>query len=126
MGQNNQRNKMQVFLAWPLIVLVKGYRRFISPLIPPRCKYYPTCSTYALECLKRHGPIKGVLLSSWRLLRCNPFSLGGVDYPPNKGKWRRPSYRQMTDQELAEHWARLEETCSKAASLDSSSEIKAE
>ena len=58
------------------------YRKLISPLFPPRCKYYPTCSSYCLESYGRHGVIKGTVLSVWRLLRCNPWSLGGVDKVP--------------------------------------------
>ena len=60
------------------------YRKFISPLFPPRCKYYPTCSSYCLEAYKRHGAIKGTILSVWRLLRCNPWSMGGVDHVPDR------------------------------------------
>ena len=60
------------------------YRKLISPLFPPRCKYYPTCSSYCLEAYRRHGVIKGTVLSVWRLLRCNPWSLGGVDHVPEE------------------------------------------
>lgn len=66
------------------ILLVNFYRRFISPLKPPCCRYYPTCSSYALEAFKKHGAIKGLILAIWRLLRCNPWSGGGVDYVPDK------------------------------------------
>ena len=65
-------------------LLVKFYRKFISPLKPPCCKYYPTCSQYALDAFKKHGFIKGLILSAWRILRCNPYSNGGVDYVPEK------------------------------------------
>ena len=67
-------------LSLPAIGLIRLYQKFISPLTPPRCKYYPTCSAYALEAYRKHGLIKGTVLSTWRLLRCNPWSLGGVDY----------------------------------------------
>ncbi|MBQ8623267.1 MAG: membrane protein insertion efficiency factor YidD [Oscillospiraceae bacterium] len=67
-----------------LELAVKFYRKIISPLKPPCCKYYPTCSTYALEALKKHGAIKGSILAVWRVLRCNPWSMGGVDYVPEK------------------------------------------
>ncbi len=63
---------------------IKFYRRFISPLKKPSCKYYPTCSVYALEALKKHGAFKGIILTIWRILRCNPWSLGGIDYVPEK------------------------------------------
>ena len=55
------------------------YRKFISPLIRPCCKYYPTCSKYAIDALSRYGLFKGSLMSLWRVIRCNPFSNGGFD-----------------------------------------------
>lgn len=67
-----------------LLLLVKFYRKFISPLKAPCCKYYPTCSAYALEALQKHGVIKGTILAVWRVLRCNPYSLGGVDHVPDE------------------------------------------
>jgi uncharacterized protein len=51
----------------------------ISPLLPRRCKFEPTCSAYAVEAVRTYGPLRGVLLAAWRLLRCNPFSHGGHD-----------------------------------------------
>ena len=71
-------------LSFIFILPIRLYQRFISPLTPPRCKYYPTCSVYALEAYRKHGVIKGTVLSAWRLLRCNPWSLGGVDHVPDK------------------------------------------
>ncbi len=66
------------------MLLIKFYRKFISPLIGARCRYYPSCSSYALEAFRRHGFFKGFILSAWRLLRCNPWSKGGVDYVPEE------------------------------------------
>lgn len=66
------------------IGLVKFYQRFISPLKSPCCRFYPSCSQYAIESLKKHGVIKGLILSTWRIIRCNPFNLGGIDYVPSK------------------------------------------
>ena len=66
--------------SMPIII----YRKFISPLKPPCCRYYPSCSSYALQAVEKHGVIKGALLGGWRLLRCNPFARGGVDYVPEK------------------------------------------
>ena len=66
------------------IKFIKFYQRRISPLFPPRCKYYPTCSQYAVTAIERFGLFKGGLLAVWRILRCNPFSSGGVDLVPEK------------------------------------------
>ena len=62
-------------LVAPIVV----YRRFVSPTIPRRCKYEPTCSRYALEALRDYGILRGLVLAGWRLLRCNPLSHGGYD-----------------------------------------------
>ena len=68
-----------------LILLVKFYRKHISPKkAAPCCKYHPTCSAYALDALEKHGALKGSILTVWRILRCNPWSLGGIDYVPDK------------------------------------------
>jgi uncharacterized protein len=56
-----------------------AYRAVISPNTPPRCKYYPTCSTYGVQAVRELGVVKGSIVAAWRVLRCNPFSLGGVD-----------------------------------------------
>ena len=67
-----------------LIALVKFYRRYISPLRPPCCRFIPTCSEYALEAYRVHGFFVGTALSLWRVLRCNPFGKGGYDPVPPK------------------------------------------
>lgn len=65
------------------IVLIKFYRKYLSPLKGrPCCRYYPTCSQYALEAYEKYGFLKGTLLTVWRILRCNPFSKGGYDPVP--------------------------------------------
>ena len=62
-------------------LLIRGYQRLLSPLLPARCKYHPSCSQYALGALRDYGLFRGLVLAGWRLLRCNPWSHGGVDYP---------------------------------------------
>ena len=62
-----------------LVLFVKFYKRFISPLFPPSCRFYPSCSDYSIEALRAHGFFKGIVLSVWRVLRCNPFNAGGYD-----------------------------------------------
>jgi len=69
-------------MKYILIWFVKAWRAVISPWYGPTCKYYPSCSTYGLEALQLHGAIKGSALAVWRLLRCNPWSRGGVDPVP--------------------------------------------
>jgi len=58
---------------------VRFYQRAISPGIPARCKYHPSCSEYAVEAIRSYGVLRGLVLAAWRLLRCNPWSHGGVD-----------------------------------------------
>lgn len=65
-----------------LIGLVRAYQFFISPYFPSSCRYYPTCSHYAIDAVKTHGAIKGFGLAVWRVLRCNPWSDGGEDPVP--------------------------------------------
>jgi uncharacterized protein len=62
-----------------LTLPIRLYQRLISPALPRRCKYEPTCSAYATEALRRYGLLRGLVLSGWRLVRCNPFSHGGYD-----------------------------------------------
>jgi uncharacterized protein len=58
---------------------IRLYQRLLSPLIPARCKYHPSCSEYAVQAIRMHGPMRGLVLAGWRLLRCNPLSNGGID-----------------------------------------------
>ncbi|WP_057893942.1 membrane protein insertion efficiency factor YidD [Lacticaseibacillus brantae] len=66
-----------------LVWFVRGYQRVISPLFPPSCRYYPTCSSYMVTALQKHGAIKGLLMGTARILRCNPFVPGGYDPVPD-------------------------------------------
>jgi uncharacterized protein len=59
---------------------IHAYRLLVSPLFGSRCKYYPTCSQYALDAIREWGVLRGLVLTGWRLLRCNPWSHGGVDH----------------------------------------------
>ncbi len=63
-----------------VIAPVRLYQRAISPALPRRCKYHPTCSEYAVTAVRRYGILRGLALAVWRLLRCNPWSHGGVDF----------------------------------------------
>ncbi|MDO5311209.1 MAG: membrane protein insertion efficiency factor YidD [Clostridia bacterium] len=64
-----------------LISIIEFYRKYISPLKKPCCRFYPTCSQYAILAIKKYGALRGTLKAAWRILRCNPFGKGGVDYP---------------------------------------------
>jgi hypothetical protein len=62
-----------------VIAPIRFYQRVISPALPQRCKYYPSCSEYAVQAVQSYGILRGTVLAAWRLLRCNPFSHGGYD-----------------------------------------------
>lgn len=68
------------FIGWLLILPIRFYQKYISPLTPATCRFTPTCSHYAIEAIRKHGPFKGLALAVWRILRCNPW--GGSGYDP--------------------------------------------
>lgn len=67
-----------------IIFLIRCYQKYISPMFPPTCRYYPTCSNYAIDAIKKHGIVKGIIIGIFRILRCNPFVKGGIDVVPEK------------------------------------------
>ncbi|MBQ7761408.1 MAG: membrane protein insertion efficiency factor YidD [Clostridia bacterium] len=73
------------------------YKKFISPLLPPACRFTPTCSEYAIEAIEKFGVIRGGLLASWRLLRCNPYSKGGYDPVPERFTFKRQENKTGED-----------------------------
>lgn len=75
---------VSVAASGTLIVLIRVYQVVFSPLVGRCCRFYPSCSAYAIEAIRRHGCVKGAGLAVWRLLRCNPFNPGGVDHVPGK------------------------------------------
>jgi putative membrane protein insertion efficiency factor len=66
-------------MKYVFIKLIKLYQKFISPMFPPSCRFYPTCSEYAAQSITKYGIFKGGLKAVWRILRCNPFNKGGYD-----------------------------------------------
>jgi putative membrane protein insertion efficiency factor len=66
-------------LARLILLPIRAYRRFVSPLIAPRCRFYPSCSSYAMEAIRELGAFRGTIVAAWRVLRCNPFNAGGLD-----------------------------------------------
>lgn len=71
-----------------LIRVIRGYKKYISPHLGSNCRFRPTCSEYAMQALAIHGAAKGLALSAWRILRCNPFGKAGYDPVPEKGRWK--------------------------------------
>jgi uncharacterized protein len=69
---------------------IRIYQRAISPALPRRCKYHPTCSAYAVQAIRSYGILRGSVLAAWRILRCNPFSHGGYDPVSAQTLFRRP------------------------------------
>ncbi|MGB3977229.1 MAG: membrane protein insertion efficiency factor YidD [bacterium] len=69
-------------MKWIVINLLKGYKRFVSPLLPKACRFYPTCSEYTLIAIERHGLIKGIILGIKRISKCHPWNPGGFDPVP--------------------------------------------
>jgi len=78
---------MMTLLSKVLIAPIRLYQRWISPAFPPTCRFYPSCSAYAVRALEIHGPVVGLYLAIRRLLRCHPWTPGGIDQVPPKGKW---------------------------------------
>lgn len=75
----------QKIVLWP----IRFYQKFISPLLPRSCRFYPTCSQYMVDAISMHGVVKGSLMGIARILRCNPFVKGGIDYVPLTFSLRR-------------------------------------
>lgn len=73
---------LKSFLQWLLILPVRGYQLLISPILGPRCRFYPSCSHYMIEAIQVHGPLRGVWLGLKRIARCHPCSEGGFDPVP--------------------------------------------
>jgi len=72
-----------------VLLPVHLYRKWISPLKPPTCRFYPTCSAYALEAVEKHGAMRGIGLTAKRIAKCHPFHPGGIDHVPEPVKHRR-------------------------------------
>jgi len=70
---------------------IRAYQRCVSPLLGARCKYHPSCSHYATGAIEEYGVARGLVLAAWRVLRCNPWSYGGVDYPHEQRLFRNAS-----------------------------------
>jgi putative membrane protein insertion efficiency factor len=71
-------------VARALLMLIRAYQRWISPALAPRCRFYPSCSAYAVTAIERFGAARGSALAVWRLLKCQPFHPGGIDHVPTR------------------------------------------
>ena len=71
--------------------LIRLYQRFISPGLGRNCRFSPSCSQYGIEAIRTHGCLKGLLLTGWRIARCNPLGRWGYDPVPEKGRWKNPA-----------------------------------
>ena len=90
-------NRVARAVALVLILPIKFYQTWISPMSGPTCRFYPSCSHYAVGALTVHGPIKGLLLGVGRICRCHPWTPGGVDIVPARGKWRAEPFEGQTE-----------------------------
>jgi putative membrane protein insertion efficiency factor len=84
-------------VARALIALIRGYQRWISPMLGPRCRFHPSCSAYAAEALQVHGALRGTRLATWRLLKCQPFHPGGLDPVPPADTHRQHARQPRRD-----------------------------
>ena len=76
------QNRLRAIVNFLPMLAIRFYRRFISPLLPPSCRFYPSCSAYSLECFRHYSVFKALWMTSARILRCNPFNPGGFDPVP--------------------------------------------
>jgi putative membrane protein insertion efficiency factor len=87
-GEAPRRSWAHRAAAAVVIAPIRAYQVLVSPLLGRRCRYYPTCSAYAVDAVRSFGILRGSVLAGWRLLRCNPWSLGGIDYVEDQRLFR--------------------------------------
>jgi uncharacterized protein len=92
-----EKDRRASVAARVLMVMLTGYRRFVSPLLGPRCRFYPSCSAYALEAVQLHGALRGSWLAVRRLSRCHPFHPGGLDPVPRREPEQAAAVMAVTD-----------------------------
>jgi putative membrane protein insertion efficiency factor len=93
MGDSPDRSGLSRFARALVLTPVTLYQRLISPALPRRCKYEPTCSRYAVQAVGEYGILRGLVLATWRLLRCNPWSHGGYDPVEAQGLFKVEGHR---------------------------------
>ena len=95
---------MNKILSYPFVFLIRLYQKYISPHKQPSCRFTPTCSAYAVAALEEWGPIVGLGMAVWRVIRCNPFSRGGYDPVPLRKKHRKQAEEDKNERcDLCEH-----------------------
>jgi uncharacterized protein len=82
---------MNAFLRAVIVVPIRGYQKLVSPFFGTRCRYYPSCSEYAAQAITKFGILRGLVLAVWRVLRCNPWSHGGLDPVEDQRLFRPPT-----------------------------------
>ena len=85
-------------VALPLIWLVRGYQLILAPLEAPSCRFYPSCSAYALDAVSRFGAVRGCWLAVRRIVRCHPWAVGGYDPVPKTYSWRTPASARVSEE----------------------------
>ena len=98
-GKKLWQNTFGRVLVLLVVLPIRCYQKFISPLFGPTCRYYPSCSQYGVQAVTTHGALKGILLAAWRILRCHPWAAGGVDPVPERGMWRNPKVIELSTKE---------------------------
>jgi putative membrane protein insertion efficiency factor len=82
---------VRAWLRWLFVLPIRLYQRLVSPFLGQHCKYYPSCSEYAVQAVQRFGILRGLVLAGWRLLRCNPWSSGGYDPVEEQRLFKAPT-----------------------------------
>jgi uncharacterized protein len=88
--------RFQRMLRELFLLPLHAYRRLIAPALPPRCRYYPSCSAYGVQAVRELGVIRGSIVAAWRVMRCNPWSLGGVDELEDRRLFNSPDKHAHT------------------------------
>jgi len=105
---------------WLLVGILRVYQLAISPLLGARCRFYPSCSSYAIGALRTHGPVKGVILAGYRVGRCHPWNAGGLDPVPPRGSWRPPADEDDSPTDISSQHLDHSNTCPSPSPLEDS------
>jgi putative membrane protein insertion efficiency factor len=96
------RQHLSNIIAYPLLLIIRAYQLFISPMLGQNCRFYPTCSCYAHQALEQHGPLKGSVLAIKRIVKCQPLHPGGIDHVPAKHNANNKDIVKTEEHKLAQ------------------------